>query len=128
MVNAMVGLSGLEAASTGVGRPGYNNYPPNFPNQYDIMNTVSIQRLAVDWGSFDLPSCAVGHPRDWARANAWCVRPSFGLVLVLTLPKGLTDSDTVASSPIDAPWGGADIPYTLPVAESQGVSVGRSDT
>jgi len=50
MVNTGVGLSGLEAASTGASNPSYN-YPSNFLGQYNAMNTVSIQLLAVDWGS-----------------------------------------------------------------------------
>jgi len=41
MVNAGVGLSGIEAASTGGSNPGYN-YPCNFPGQFNPMNTVSI--------------------------------------------------------------------------------------
>ena len=50
LVNTGVGLSGLEAASTGASKPGYN-YSSNFMGQYDPMNVVSIRRLAVDWGS-----------------------------------------------------------------------------
>ena len=50
LINTGVGPSGLEAASTGASNPSYN-YSSNFPGRYNPMNTVSIQRLAVDWGS-----------------------------------------------------------------------------
>jgi hypothetical protein len=50
MVNAGVGLSCIEAACAGAPNPGFN-YPSDFLGQYNTMNTVSIQDLAVDWGS-----------------------------------------------------------------------------
>ena len=50
LINSAVGQTSLEAASTGASNPGYN-YPPNFLGQYNPMNTVIIQRLAIDWGS-----------------------------------------------------------------------------
>lgn len=42
MVNAGVGLSELEAPSTGASNPSYN-CPSNFLPEYNAMNTVSIQ-------------------------------------------------------------------------------------
>ena len=47
---------------------------------------------------------------------------------MLTLPEALTDSDTVASMPSDAPWGEPDTPSTLSGAPSQDVSVGHTAT
>lgn len=50
LVNTGVGLSDPEAASTGASNAGCN-YLSNLSRQYNPMNTVSIQPLAIDWGS-----------------------------------------------------------------------------
>jgi hypothetical protein len=48
--------------------------------------------------------------------------------LMLTQPKALTDTDTIASTPSEAAWDENIIPPPQPVAEPQGVSVGHSST
>ena len=121
------GLSGLEAASAGTFNPDYG-YTPYVQNQYNPvnMNTVSIQYALPSTEGRGLTSLCcrtstlLGSRR---RPRAVCQIPQPPCFqLVLTLPKALTDSDTIASPTSDVPWDGNLFLPTLSAPEPQHVS------
>jgi hypothetical protein len=120
-----VGLG--EPKTTSAGGPNlgfsYPSYSSTFRDNYNHLNAVSTQRLMSTRPltylvAYRLPG---SRQRPVGQILA-CIR------LMLTQPKALTDTDTVASTPSEAPWDEVIIPPPQPVAEPQGVSARHSST